>query len=111
MFDVGFLELLVVGVVALLVIGPERLPKLARTAGMWVGRGRRFVSSVKADIEQELKTEELNRILDQQKSSNPLHEIIEETRQDFDEIKKQTEEAVKPAVEQAVPDKDDERQS
>ena len=58
MFDVGFLELLVVGVVALLVIGPERLPKLARTAGMWVGRGRRFVSSVKADIEQELKTEE-----------------------------------------------------
>jgi len=109
MFDVGFLELLVVGVVALLVIGPERLPKLARTAGMWVGRGRRFVSSVKADIEQELKTEELKRILDEQKASNPLHEIIEETQQNFDEIKKQTEAAVKPADEQAESDKSDER--
>jgi len=103
MFDVGFLELMLVGIVALLVIGPERLPKLARTAGMWLGKGRRFVSSVKADIEQELKTEELNRILDQQKSSNPLHEIIEDTRQDFDEIRKQTEAAVKPADEQAAP--------
>jgi len=103
MFDVGFLELMLVGIVALLVIGPERLPKLARTAGMLLGKGRRFVSSVKADIEQELKTEELNRILDQQKSSNPLHEIIEDTRQDFDEIRKQTEAAVKPADEQAAP--------
>jgi len=114
MFDVGFLELLVVGVVALLVIGPERLPKLARTAGMWLGRGRRFVSSVKADIEHELKTEELNRILDQQKTANPLHEIIEETKQDFDEIKKQTEAAVKPTVEQAAsdtPERKDERES
>ena len=40
MFDIGFLELVVVGVVALLVVGPERLPKLARTAGLWMGRAR-----------------------------------------------------------------------
>ncbi len=111
MFDVGFLELLVVGVVALLVIGPERLPKLARTAGLWVGKGRRFVSSVKADIEQELKTEELNRILEQQKAANPLHEIIEDTRKDFDEIKRQTEAVAKPAEGQETPEKDHEHKS
>ncbi len=55
MFDIGFWELVLIGVVALLVVGPERLPKLARTAGLWIGRGRRMLSSVKAEIDRELK--------------------------------------------------------
>ena len=55
MFDVGFWELTIIAVVALVVIGPERLPKVARTAGHWIGRGRRFVASVKADIDKEIK--------------------------------------------------------
>lgn len=97
MFDVGFLELLVVGVVALLVVGPERLPKLARTAGMWLGRGRRFINSVKQDIDREIKADELREILDKQKRSNPLHEIVEDTKKDFAEIKSQTESAVETA--------------
>lgn len=80
MFDVGFWELVVIAVVALLVVGPERLPKLARTLGLWIGKGRRFLSSVKADIDRELRAEELKRILDQQARSNPLEEIVEETR-------------------------------
>lgn len=79
MFDIGFWELSVIGVVALLVIGPERLPGVARTVGAWVGRGKRFISSVKADIDQELRADELKRILEKQKSLNPVHEIIEET--------------------------------
>ena len=53
MFDVGFFELMLIAVVALLVVGPERLPRLAKTAGLWVGKAKRFVSNVKTDIEQE----------------------------------------------------------
>jgi len=102
-FDVGFFELILIGVVALLVIGPERLPGMARTAGLWVGRARRFVGTVKQDIEQELKADELKRILDEQKKSNPLHEIIEETKGSFADIKQQTESVAKSA-EDAVKD-------
>ncbi len=92
MFDVGFMELLLVGVVALLVVGPERLPGLARTAGAWVGRARSFVGNVKADIDRELKAEELKRILDQQAQiANPLEEIIEETKQSLGDVKKDVE--------------------
>lgn len=78
MFDVGFWELALVGLVALLVVGPERLPKLARTAGLWVGRGRRMLTSVKAEIDRELKAEELKQILDKQAKSNPLESILEQ---------------------------------
>ena len=77
MFDIGFLELIVIGVVALLVVGPERLPRVARTAGLWLGRGRRMLSSVKAEIDSELKAEELKQILAKQARSNPLETIIE----------------------------------
>lgn len=80
MFDIGFWELGLIGVVALLVIGPERLPGVARTAGMWIGRARRFVSSVQADINQEIgKTEELKRLMEEQAQIKSAHEIIEQT--------------------------------
>ena len=59
MFDVGFWELAIIAVIALLVIGPERLPKAARTAGLWVGRARRMVADVKADIDREVRQSEL----------------------------------------------------
>ena len=59
MFDVSFSELLVIGVVGLLVIGPERLPEVARTVGKYVGRMRRFVSKVRDDIDREIRQEEL----------------------------------------------------
>lgn len=86
MFDIGFGELVLVAVVALLVIGPERLPGVARTAGMWVGRARRFISSVQADINAEIsKTEELKRLLDEQSKLKAMHDIIEETVDDVRE--------------------------
>ncbi|RTZ72908.1 MAG: twin-arginine translocase subunit TatB [Gammaproteobacteria bacterium] len=102
MFDVGFFELLLLGVVALLVIGPERLPKVARTAGLWLGKGRRMLQSVKADIEQELRADELKRILKEQAGSTSVHEILEETRGALDDIKKETESVVKKAGEQVA---------
>ncbi|MBK1721573.1 Sec-independent protein translocase protein TatB [Thiocystis violacea] len=79
MFDVGFQELLLIGVVALVVIGPERLPKVARIAGMWLGRARRTLASVKHEIDRELKAEELKKILDHQARANPLETILEDT--------------------------------
>ena len=62
MFDVGFSELVVIGVVALVVIGPERLPKVARTVGLLVGRLQRYVNDVKADINREMELDELRKI-------------------------------------------------
>lgn len=62
MFDIGFSELLVIGVVALIVIGPERLPKVARTAGLLYGRMQRYVSSVKSDISHEIQLDEMRRV-------------------------------------------------
>ena len=59
MFDVGFWELAIIAVIALLVIGPARLPKAARTAGLWVGKARRMVADVKADIDREVRQSEL----------------------------------------------------
>jgi len=92
MFDIGFWELTIIAVVALIVIGPERLPKVARTAGHWIGRGRRFVASVKADIDREIKAEELKQILEKQaQQANPLHEIIEETQEELDVVRRSTE--------------------
>src|SRR5438067_449405 len=62
MFDIGFSELLVIGVVALIVIGPERLPKVARTVGHLFGRMQRYVNDVKADISREMQLEELKKL-------------------------------------------------
>ena len=100
MFDIGFWELSLLALVALLVVGPERLPKLARTAGLWIGRGRRLIDSVRADIERELKAEELKKILDEQARSNPLEEIVDDTRQALRGIEKDATEAVSDARKQ-----------
>ena len=62
MFDVGFSELLVIGIVALVVIGPERLPRVARTAGILVGRLQRYVAQVKSDINREMELSELSKV-------------------------------------------------
>lgn len=65
MFDIGFSELLVIGVVALVVIGPERLPKVARTAGHLLGRMQRYVNDVKTDINREMQLDELKKLQSQ----------------------------------------------
>ena len=62
MFDVAFSEILIIALVALIVIGPEKLPKVARTVGHLTGRLQRYVNSVKGDIERELQAEELRRL-------------------------------------------------
>jgi sec-independent protein translocase protein TatB len=77
MFDIGFTEILFIMVITLLVVGPERLPRIARAAGLWVGKLRGFVSSVKADVDKELAVEELKKVLQKQASSPELEELID----------------------------------
>jgi sec-independent protein translocase protein TatB len=79
MFDIGFWEVIFILVIALLVVGPERLPRVARTAGLWLGKIRGFVGSVKADIDRELAAEELKKTLARQAAVPELEEIIEKT--------------------------------
>ncbi len=67
MFDIGFWELVLVGVVALLVFGPERLPRVAREAGLWLRKARSMVASVKSEIDHELQMEEWRQSLLEQK--------------------------------------------
>lgn len=69
MFDIGFSELVVIGVVALLVLGPERLPKVARTTGHLLGRLQRYVSDVKSDINREMQIDELKRLQEEARTS------------------------------------------
>lgn len=66
MFDIGFWEIMLISVLAMVVIGPERLPGVARTVGHWFGKTRRFIEGVKGDIETEFDTTELKRLLHNQ---------------------------------------------
>ena len=66
MFDIGFWEIFLIGILALLVIGPERLPGAARSAGYWIGRARRYVEGVKNDVESEFDVSEFKRLLHNQ---------------------------------------------
>ncbi|MBK8971966.1 MAG: twin-arginine translocase subunit TatB [Hahellaceae bacterium] len=75
MFDIGFLELVLVAVVALLVLGPERLPTAARKAGLWLGRVRRFTSQVSQEIDRQLKAEELREKLRKEGDTLGLEKI------------------------------------
>jgi sec-independent protein translocase protein TatB len=79
MFDIGFSELIMVGLVSLLVIGPERLPKVARLAGFWIGKARNMVASVKAEIKQELHAEELRQIFKEQADLQEFHAALNDT--------------------------------
>jgi sec-independent protein translocase protein TatB len=103
MFDVGFSELIVIAIVALVVIGPERLPKVARTAGHLLGRLQRYVNDVKADISREMQLDELKKLQSelQDSASNFEHNINNEI-QAVQQIADQTAESVKDAVSPSV---------
>lgn len=85
MFDIGFFELCIIGVVALLVLGPERLPRAARTAGMWVGRAKRMVSQVKRDIDDELRQEELAELREAKESLSKTRESMDSFKQELNQ--------------------------
>jgi len=83
MFDIGFSELVVIAIVALIVIGPERLPKVARTLGHLFGRMQRYVNDVKADISREMELEELK------KMQSSMEEAARSMRESVDSVNKE----------------------
>jgi len=84
MFDIGFSEIVVIGVVALVVIGPERLPKTARTVGLLFGRLQRYVSEVKADISREMELDELRKLQrDMQGAARDFEQSVKTAANDF----------------------------
>ena len=75
MFEIGFWEIALIGVVAMIVVGPERLPGLARTAGLWLGKARRMVADVKAEVDRELHLEEIKQSLREQGHLTDVNDI------------------------------------
>ena len=106
MFDIGFSEVVVIAVVALIVIGPERLPKAARTMGLLFGRLQRYVGDVKADISREMELDELRKL--QASVQDAAHAIeqtvnkeIKSTESELSSIATSAEQALQPVADTA----------
>lgn len=98
MFDIGFSELIVIAVVALIVIGPERLPKVARTAGHLLGRLQRYVSDVKSDISREMQLDELKKLqAEVQDSARSLERSVTQEMQSVEHVISETTQSVSEA--------------
>lgn len=102
MFDIGFWELTLIAVVALLVVGPERLPRMAREVGIWVGRIRRYVQHVKDDIETEIRNEGLKEMVQQPSSLHDFSDLANETRESLEQARDEMEGARREAGEPAT---------
>lgn len=87
MFDIGFWELCLIAVVALIVFGPEKLPEAARSAGLWIGRARRVMATVRQEIDRELHLQEARDAIKRSEQSS-LHQFLEETKTGLNELQK-----------------------
>ena len=96
MFDIGFSELMVIGIVALLVIGPERLPKVARTLGHLLGRAQRYVNDVKSDINREMQLDELKKL--QAQVADSARSFEDSVRKEYDSARSAFESPVQSAI-------------
>ena len=85
MFDVGFWEILLIGVLALVVIGPERLPGAARQAGYFVGKARRYIEGVKSEVASELDVNEFKRMMHNQEVQ--INELQQKLKSSIDDVK------------------------
>lgn len=110
MFEIGFPELVLIAIVGLLVIGPERLPETLRTLGLWLGRMRRSFTSIKAEIEKEIGMDEVKRQLHNEAILEEMKRIESEVKDTTDHARSSLNEGVKaakgsdPGVETSVSD-------
>ncbi|WP_027159542.1 Sec-independent protein translocase protein TatB [Methylobacter luteus] len=100
MFDIGFSELCMVGLVTLLVVGPERLPKVARYAGFWIGKTRHMIASVKAEIREELQAEEMRQIFKEQAELKEVRRMLDDASDAANAIKSSLEQSQQENVKQ-----------
>jgi len=107
MFDIGFSELIVIAVVALIVLGPERLPRAARFAGLWVRRARAQWYSVKSEFEREIAADELKRSVEAAKASvrevqTQIQSAAETVQQQALEVRDELSASVQPVIEETT---------
>ncbi len=109
MFDIGFWELLIIGVVGLLVIGPERLPGVATMLGQWVGRLRRFANHMRSEIQEELEAEHLKQVLEEQnREMQSLRSEVSQVREKAESATGEAAEEVKKTADEAKREMQDE---
>ncbi len=112
MFDFSISELMVIMVVALVVIGPERLPKVARTMGHLWGRAQRYINGVKADIERDMAVEEFRQLQQKvQDEAGALEQSVKQAAKTADQQVQEINEAVAKLAEQAMPPLQENRQA
>lgn len=100
MFDVGFWEIALISLIALIILGPERLPRAARSLGVWVGKARRMLAEVKRDIDRELDEADLKKIRD---IKDEVKETVQDSKKMFEDasLKKDLDDA-KSALEETA---------
>jgi sec-independent protein translocase protein TatB len=100
MFDIGFSELVVIAVVALIVVGPERLPRVARMAGHLLGRLQRYVGDVKADINREIQLEELRKLeAELRASASSIEQQVQQVGSDLQQLGQNVQQDLAPPAE------------
>lgn len=87
MFDIGFWEFALIGIIALVVVGPERMPSIARAAGKYAGKAKRFIAKIQEDVSEELEVDKFKEQLSAMDKDANIVEILDETKKDIKDIK------------------------
>ncbi len=88
MFDIGFWEFALIGVITLIIVGPEKMPAIARKAGKYAGKAKRFMAKIQEDIGDELEADKIKEHLNLQDEDSNVLEVLKDTKSTFDDIKK-----------------------
>ncbi|SMM97830.1 Twin-arginine translocation protein TatB [uncultured Candidatus Thioglobus sp.] len=91
MFDIGFWEFALIGIITLIIVGPERMPAIAKMVGKYIGKAKRFISKVQADIDNEIDTTDIKKHLSIMDEKSSILEVLDDTKQTVDDIKKDAE--------------------
>lgn len=89
MFDFGFWEIAIIGIITLIVVGPEKMPSLARKAGLYFGKLNQFLNKIKSDINEELKVDEIKEQLSMDEEKVVLSEVTEDIKSSVDSLKEE----------------------
>jgi len=88
MFDIGFWEFALIGIITLIVVGPERIPAIAKTAGHYIGKAKRFVAKIQEDIGDEIEADKLKEHLNLEDKDANIVEIFDQTKESLNKIKR-----------------------
>lgn len=91
MFDIGFWEFALIGAITLIIVGPERIPAIAKTAGRYIGKIKQFVAKVQTEIDAEIDTSEIKKHLGNMDKNANILEVLDDTKQTLNDIKSDVE--------------------